>query len=186
MRTVSLAQETPMNFAQWKALAEPEQRTIASRWSPYDTSDIDPLLSELVAAFRQAYPQFDVRGLGNVHGSLMLVVMRPFVCDRRGEPERFLGLSIRYTLSEPVPPGFERRNEYVWAPENYLHYVDHNTAAIREALGDSTMDREEMLSALVGMPFDEWIEQCRQFGGGYTDMLPGQRVLSKRPWWRFW
>jgi [protein-PII] uridylyltransferase len=58
-------------------------------------------------AFREKYPHYEIPGLGNVFGSLMLVVSRPFIFDKRSAPSSFMGLAIRYTLSEPVPEGFK-------------------------------------------------------------------------------
>ncbi|MGB6041661.1 MAG: hypothetical protein WBF93_00775 [Pirellulales bacterium] len=41
---------------------------------------------------------------------------------------------------------------------------------IREALGNDSMSREEMLHALIGMPFKDWVDKCREFGDQYTDL----------------
>ncbi len=173
-----------MDFQKWQSLSNQEQGEIASDWNPYNTGNVRPLLDEIVGAFRREYPDYEVTGLGNVFGSLMLVVVRPFIFDKRSAPGNFMGVSIRYSLGEPVPDGFEVYSDYVWAPENYLAFVDLHSEEIRYSLGDSTMDREEMLDALVGMPFDDWIRQCQEWGN--TDMNPGDRTLPEKPWWRFW
>jgi len=38
---------------------------VAREWSPYDTSDIDQLLSEIVDEFRSKHPRLNSQGLGN-------------------------------------------------------------------------------------------------------------------------
>ena len=167
-----------MNFAQWKSLTETERQKIASSWSPYRPSEFPGLLKEIVKAFQLAYLDYDISGLGNVHGNLMLVVNRPFVFDKRDAPDSFLGLNVRYTLSEAIPEGFEVNSRYVWAPENYLAYVKAHPQIIQARLNNPEMSRDEMLHALVGMPFDDWIKQCQKWG--YTQMLPGDRELPAK------
>ena len=165
-----------MNFSDWQSLTEEEQREIAREWTPY-TRGIGPLLNEITKAFRASYPHLEIRGIGNVFGNLMLVVLRPFIFDKRAAPDSFMGLNIRYTLTEQVPDGFDVNSEYVWAPENYLTFVDNHASRIRAELGEANMNREEMLEALIGMPFDDWIERCHEFGPGHTRMVPGQRQV---------
>ena len=159
-----------MRFADWQKLTSVEQIEIASQWSPQDTEAIDSLLQEIVKAFREKYPHYEIPGLGNVFGSLMLVVSRPFIFDKRSAPGSFMGLAIRYTLSEPVPEGFKIYESYVWAPETYARFVEANRAHIRRAFGDPSMQADEMLHALIGIPFHDWIVQCRKFGPGHTDL----------------
>ena len=173
-----------MNFQEWEKLSDQKRREIAKEWTPYNTSEAQSLLEDIVAAFQREYPDYDIRGLGNVFGSLMIVVMRPFIFDKQKAPENFLGLSIRYTLSEPVPEGFKIYKDYVWAPENFLAYVDSYAAEIRDGLGNQSLNKEEMLDALVGMRFDDWIKQCQDWGN--TNMSPGERTLPESPWWKFW
>lgn len=159
-----------MTIDEWIALSEEERRRIAGDWSPNDTSGIDQLLADIVDEFREKHPDLNIRGLGNVHGSLELVVVHPFIFDRRKIPDSFLGLAVRKSLSEPLPDDFEVFSGYVWAPENYADFVDMHEKEVRTALGDLEMTREEMLHALIGMPFDQWVEQCRKFGPGFTDL----------------
>lgn len=141
-----------MKFSGWKELPEQEQREIARQWSAYDTSEQAALLEEIVSAFRAAYPAFDIPGTGNVHGSLMLVVLRPFIFDKSAAPEHFMGVPVRYTLNQPVPDGFQIHRKYIWAPENYLHFVEEYAADIRRELGNQGMTKEEMLPHLLGCP----------------------------------
>ncbi len=159
-----------MKIDEWVALTDEERRRIAREWSPYDTSSIDQLLSGIVDEFRERHPRLDISGLGNVHGSLELVVRHPFVFDTRLIPNSFLGLSVRSSLSEALPEDFEVFSGYVWAPENYANFVDNHIDEIRDTLGDPDMTRAEILHALIGMPFQEWVEQCRKFGPGHTGL----------------
>lgn len=179
-----------MNLSEWKQLTESNRKAIAVAWNPYaeDKPYVQPLLRELEDSFRSEYPEIKMTGTGNVFGCLMLVVERPFIFDKRKAPEGYLGLGIRYSMDGPVPPGFEVFSDYVWAPENYLNFVNNHQGRIRKELGDPTMDEEEMLDALVGMSFDEWIRQCQEWGRKFTGMQPGQRSISiaSRPWWKIW
>ena len=162
-----------MTFDEWKSLSETDRNEIARDWNPYNTEDQAQLLEDLGASFQDEHPHLAYRGLGNVFGSLMLVVMRPFIFDRRKAPGSYMGLGIRYTLSEQTPEGFDQYAKYIWAPENYVNFVNARADDIRDALGDPEMDKEEMLHALVGMPFDDWIRQCQKWGN--TQMHPRQR-----------
>ena len=158
-----------MTLEDWMALSEEERGKIAREWSPYDTGDIDALLQGIAETFRKAHPNLNFQGLGNVHGSLELVVTHPFVFDKRLVPGSFLGLPVRTSLSSPIPEDFEVFSGYTWAPENYANFVDTHAENVRSALGNPDITRAEMLHALIGMPFENWVEQCRKFGPGHTD-----------------
>ena len=160
--------EPEMKLDNWIELSDDERGRIARAWSPYDSSGIDTLLTGIAEEFRKAHPNLSFEGLGNVHGSPELVVTHPFVFDKRLIPNSFLGLAVRTSLSSPLPNDFEVFSGYIWAPENYANFVDTHTEDIRSALGIPDMTRAEMLHALIGMPFEDWVEQCREFGPGYT------------------
>jgi hypothetical protein len=163
-------EDVQMTLNEWMALPDNERGRIASQWSPYESRKADSLPDLISEEFRKQYPNLNFRGLGNVHGSLELVVMRTFIFDKRLIPNSFLGVAVKVSLIEPVPDGFKVFPGYVWAPENYANFVDTESQKIRVALGDPSMSREEMLHALIGMPFDAWIEKCREYGGGYTNL----------------
>jgi hypothetical protein len=172
------AVQRAMTLDQWRQLDEAQRRKLVQQWPlPHGPPPDEPPWAEIEDDFRHAYPHLEVRGFGNVHGSTMLVVMRPFIFDQRGTPTWHLGVPVRYTLTEPVPPDFEVSREYVWAPENYLNFVDQHADLIREKLNDPSLSREDMLEALIGMPFDDWIDQCRKHPHN-TNMVRGQRVLT--------
>ena len=162
--------DTHMTLEEWMALSDLERGKIASQWSPFVQQTTDSLPTLISEEFRKQHPNLNFRGLGNVHGSLELVVLRPFIFDKRLIPNSFLGMSVKVSLSEPLPDDFEVFSGYVWAPENYANFVDSKSETIREALGDRSMSREDMLHALIGMPFDDWIQKCREFGDGYTSL----------------
>ena len=161
---------TDVTIDEWLALSDEERGRICGEWSPYDTSGIDQLLSGIVEEFSRRHPRLNVQGVGNVHGSLELVVICPFVFDKRLIPNSFLGLTVRTSLSEPLPEDFEMFSGYVWAPENYANFVDNHADEIRNALGEPNMSRADILHALIGLPFEDWIEQCRKFGPGHTNL----------------
>lgn len=167
-----------MTLDQWRQLDEAKRRKLAKLWPLPDGPPLEePPWHDIEADFRRAYPRLDVRGFGNVHGSTMLVVMQPFIFDKRDTPSWHLGVPIRYVLTEDVPTGFKINRKYVWAPENYLNFVDQHSDLIREKLNDPSLSREDMLEALIGMPFDDWIDQCRKHPHN-TSMVRGQRVLG--------
>lgn len=170
MLSANAEEGTDLTIDEWIAMSDKERRRIAREWSPYDTDSNDQLLRGIVDEFRNRHPRLQFRGLGNVHGSLELVVERPFIFDKRLIPISFLGLQVRSTLSESIPDEFKLLSDYVWAPENYANFVDTQAGKIRRALGNPDMDREEMLYALIGMPFEEWVEQCRMLGPGHTSL----------------
>lgn len=159
-----------MTIDEWIALSDEQRARIACDWSPYENGSNYQLFSDIVDEFRKRYPSLNIQGLGNVHGSLELVVIHPLIFDKRLIPRSFLGLGIRSSLSEPIPEDFEMFSDYVWAPENYANFVDNHAEDIRRALGNRKMTRDEMLNALIGMPFEEWVEQCRKFGPGHTSL----------------
>ena len=159
----------PPPLEEWKSLSEEKQRKIIDTWNPY-TDDGEPLLHEIEQGFRRDYGHLNglvVSGIGNCHGSLVIGVTHKFIFDRRKLPDRYLGLPVYGTVSE-TPKDFQVFGDYIWAPENYEHFVDHHAAEIREQLGEPNMSREEMLHALCGMKFDKWVEICRGWGRGYT------------------
>jgi hypothetical protein len=164
----STEHEPEMTLDDWIALSDDERAKISRDWTPYDTSSIDTLLKGIAEEFRKAYPNLNIEGLGNVHGSLELVVAHPFVFDKRLIPGSFLGLEVKTSLSSPIPDDFEVFAGYIWAPENYANFVDTHTEEVRTALGNPNMNRAEMLHALIGMPFEDWVKQCRKLGPGYT------------------
>ncbi len=156
---------------EWKSLPEPEQRRIASSWDPQRDGGGE-LPGQIELEFRREYdglPGLVIHGGSNCHGSLVLGVTHRLIFDRRQLPEHFLGMRVYSTVSG-IPDDFRVYPTYVWAPENWLHLVDNHADQVRTELGNPDMPRDEMLRALVGMEFEDWIEACRRFGPGHTDL----------------
>ena len=149
-------------WLEWLALTDPERREIQSRWNAYGGEGHE-LVSAVAADFKAKYgdlPGVVVNGPGVYHGGDWVIgVTHPFVFDHRTVPDHHLGIQIRRSHSEPLPPEFRggiRQHEYVWAPAHYEQFVDRAADEIRAMLGRPDMGREEMLSALTGIPFREF------------------------------
>ena len=155
----------------WKSLGESERSAHIAAWNP-DSSDGHPLLDEIAADFANEYGQLSgltITGLGNLHGQTVLGVVHRFVFDLRQLPEYYLGLPV-HRSTEHLPDDFAAFETYVWAPENYVRFVERNADSIRAQLGDERMSNDEMLHALIGKPLDAWVETCRAWGPDYTAM----------------
>jgi hypothetical protein len=155
-------------FAEQLALSDAERRNEASRWNAY-AGEGHEIVAEVTEDFRVKYgtiPGVDVTGLGIYHGGDWVIgVTHPFVFDRRLLPTSHLGIGVRTLIGGELPPEFQdgqRRYPYVWAPPHYEQFVDRCAGEIRRQLGRPNMSRDEMLSALIGMPFEQFRELCRQ------------------------
>jgi hypothetical protein len=153
-------------FVEWLALSDRERREIQSRWNTYG-GEGEELVADIAADFRAKYghiPGIEVDGPGVYHGgSWVIGVRHPFVFDRRTLPGEHLGIQVHTSLRD-LPAEFQdgtRKYSYVWAPPHYEQFVDRCAEQIRTELRRSDISRDEMLSALVGMPFTEFVERCR-------------------------
>jgi hypothetical protein len=155
-------------FAEWLGLSDLERSNEASRWNTYGGEG-----SEIVAAatedFRAKYgniPGLRLVEFGVYHGGdWVIAVTHQFIFDRRLLPQVHLGIGVHTSVRHDLPPEFQdgkRRYDYVWAPPHYEQFVDRCGDEIRRQLGRPDMRRGEMLSALVGMPFEQFRELCRQ------------------------
>lgn len=154
-------------FAEWLALPDEQRRQIQSRWNTY-RGEGKELVSEIAADFRAQYGHLaglGVDGAGVYHGGDWVIGVRhPFVFDGRTLPGEHLGIHVHASITGALPPEFQdgtRKHSYVWAPPHYEQFVDRCEDQIRIQLGRPDISREEMLSALVGMPFREFVEHCR-------------------------
>lgn len=137
------------------------------RWNPYGGQGF-ALVEEVTADFRSKYghlPRLQINGPGVYHGGQWVIALQhPFVFDRRTIPNVHLGIRVQPSFVGDVPREFAdatRQHSYVWAPPHYEQFVDRAAGEIRAQLGNAGMSRTEMLSALAGMPFSEWVELCR-------------------------
>jgi hypothetical protein len=159
---------TVPSFERWLTLSDSERAAIQSGWNAY-AGEGGEIVSKASDDFRAKYgrlPGVAVDGPGVYHGgSWVISVRHPFIFDRRTLPGSHLGIGVHTSSGPELPPEFQdgtRRFSYVWAPPHYEEFVDHNETEIRKQLGDPAMTRYEMLSALVGRPFDEFVEFCRE------------------------
>jgi hypothetical protein len=155
-------------FEEWLALTESERAQIQAGWNAYGGEGAE-IVARAADDFRAKFghlPGLSVSGPGVYHGgSWVIAAMHPFVFDRRTIPESHLGIGVHASIGPELPREFEassRKYAYVWAPPHYEAFVDGNTAEIRQQLGNPSMSRDEMLSALVGRPFDEFLQSCRE------------------------
>jgi hypothetical protein len=107
-----------------------------------------------------------VDGAGSPHGGGWEIdVTHDVIFDRRWIPGHYLGFSVHSRVQGPLPPEFanqDRPHGYAWSPPNFERFVDRCSNEIRQRLGNPTMSRNEMLDALVGRPFEEFVALCRE------------------------
>ena len=164
---------------EWQTLSASEKAELARKWNPY-TEGVTHLNQAILEDFEKEYanvPGLQIMGFGNYHSEHVISVTHDFIFDKRLVPNSFLGISI-HTTGVDLPNDFWIYKKYVWAPENYERYVETHLDEIRRKLGKPLMTKHEALHALIGWPWEEWIEICRE------------KNLTKkygdRPWWDFW
>ncbi len=157
-----------LTLEEWRNYSADKKRKIIEEW---DFSGPDAaFLKNLVQEFKEVFGNLKgltIHGMGNYHGCLVLGVSHRFIFDRRQLPDDYLGMPVHCSVTD-VPTDFQINKKYIWAPENYQHFVERHADKIKEELGCEDMSTEEMLCALCGMPFSNWIDVCRGFGKGYT------------------
>ena len=90
-------------------------------------------------------------------------ISRPLIFDNRLLPKTFEGLEVKSVIHGELPSEFVinrtqpdwNKREYIWAPERFEKFVDRCGDDIRKKLGNPSMTREEMLSALCFGDFKE-------------------------------
>jgi hypothetical protein len=150
------------SLEEWLELTEPERARRVAELNAYE-GEGETLLQQATARFREEFGSLRglaISGLGVHHGgSWVIGVSHPLIFDRRRVPTYYLGLPVNATVSQPLPEEFQG---YAWAPENYERFVDRCSHEIRRELGRPEMSREEMLHALIGVPFEEHVANCRR------------------------
>jgi hypothetical protein len=155
-------------FAEWLTLSDHDRQQILSRWNPYG-GEGGELVTQIADDFRTKYgtlPRLNVRGIGVYHGGQWVIhVTRPFVFDRRKMPDWHLGIMVHGSLVGDLPVEFRdgsRKYEYPWSPPHFEAFVDRCADEIRAELDLPSAGRDELLSALAGMPFADFVANCRQ------------------------
>jgi hypothetical protein len=154
-------------LAEWLKLSDHERAEEKERWNPYGGEGFG-LVEEITSDFRAKYGHLrglHIEGPGVYHGGQWVIGLRvPFVFDRRALPAAHLGIMVHASFTGELPREFAdgtRQHSYVWAPPHYEAFVDRAAGEIRAQLGIADMSRDDMLSALVGMPFSQFVELCR-------------------------
>lgn len=153
----------------WKRLTPGGQ---CARLADYSyREEARPLIRCIVDDFRRAHGH--IEGLvvneepGIYHGGEWVIdVTHPFIFDRRSLPRQYLGVRVHAGSQPPLPPEFANQHYpdgYAWSPPNFERFVDRCADEIRQRLGNPTMSRAEMLHALIGTPFEEFVAHCREW-----------------------
>jgi hypothetical protein len=154
-------------FDQWLRLSEKERAHEVARLNGYDGVGA-ALIEHIAERFREEFghlPGIQIDGPGIPQGGgWVIAVTHDFIFDRRWLPSYYLGVPVKASCRPPLPAEFANQQYpagYVWTPPNFERFVDRCAHEIRERLGSPNMSREEMLHALIGMPFDKFVAQCR-------------------------
>jgi hypothetical protein len=154
---------------EWLELSEPERSRRLASLNAYAAED-EALLKEIADRFRHEYAHLrgvQITGLGVYHGgSWVIGVSHPFVFDRRLLPQYYLGVPVKTGVSMPLPEEFQGQefpHAYVWAPKNFERFVDRCADQVRREFGRPDMTREEMLHALIGVPFEKHVADCQRW-----------------------
>jgi len=88
----------------------------------------------------------------------VIKVSKPFIFDNREIPEKFEGIKLQKRISGELPKEFKVEKErFIWAPDRYEKFVDRCGDEIKDALGDDSLTREDMLDAVCGGNFQAHI-----------------------------
>jgi hypothetical protein len=160
------------SIEQWRAMSDTDRRAWLESWNAYAGEGYS-LIQEIAREFASVYGHLkglELLGAGVYHGGDYVIgVTHKLVFDCRLLPQRYLGLCVRAAVRE-IPEDFQVFRDYIWAPENFAHLVDTHADEVRAELGVPDMSREQMLHALCGMEFGQWIETCRRWGSKHTRM----------------
>jgi len=152
---------------EWLELSERERVQRVAALNAY-AGEGEELLRIAVDRFRKDFGHLKglkISGPGVYHGgSWVIGASHPFVFDKRLLPPTYLGMTVHQSTSHPLPVEFqnqERPRGYVWSPPNFSQFVDRCGEEVRRELGNPAMTREEMLHALIGEPYEEFVARCR-------------------------
>ena len=91
----------------------------------------------------------------------MIGAVHPVIFDRRILPPTYLGMVVHGSTKHPLPVEF--KSGYSWSPRNFSRFVDRCGDEVRRELGNPNMSREDMLHALIGEPYEEFVARCREW-----------------------
>lgn len=158
---------TQPSISEWLALSEQERVRHVAALKPY-AGEGSELLEVVVDLFRKEFGHLrglKINGPGVYHGgSWVIGASHPLVFDKRLLPPTFLGIQVHKTTAHPLPVEFqnqERPRGYVWSPNNFSRFVDRCGDEVRRELENPNMTREDMLHALIGEPYEEFVTRCR-------------------------
>ena len=149
----------------WKRLTPDEQRDRLTTYSYRE--EARPLMKSVVDDFRDVFGHIEGleinEGPGIHHGGTWVIDVRhPFIFDRRRLPQQHLGVWVHAGMTPgEIPQGYIEKKEQRGHPVTrilYEKFVDENAAEIQRVLRQPEMSREEMLTALVGMPWARYQE----------------------------
>ena len=147
---------------EWIAMPDALRARVLNSLNPYAGEGAE-LVESIAARFRDEFgdePGLRITGAGVYHGGTWVIgITHPLIFDRRRVPARYLGIEIRASVHGDLPLEFQ--TEDVWSPSNYERFVTRCAEEIRVQLGDANMSTDEMLYALIGMPFQSYLALYR-------------------------
>jgi hypothetical protein len=157
-------------WSDWLKMTEEERKKCIYSWNVYNEEGKD-VVEMVIEKFQEEYgniPHLRILGKGILHGGVWVInVQFPFIFDKRKIPNSFLGIDINISITnDSLPDEFkvnDPRKEYIWAPDRYEKYVDKNIEIIRQELGNSNMDKTDILSALCGQDFNDYVRMCEEW-----------------------
>ena len=120
-------------------------------------------MQDILDRFIKKYAHLQKKGLrvdglaeiDNVRKYKVIKVSKPFIFDNREIP-----IKLQKRISGELPEEFKVEKErFIWAPDRYEKFVDRCGDEIKDALGDESLTREEMLDAVRGGNFQAHIEK---------------------------
>ena len=57
----------------------------------------------------------------------------------------------------------DHMKEYVWSPHRYEKFIRWNARKVRKELGNEQMSEKDMLDALVGQDYLDWVRVCEKW-----------------------
>ena len=159
-----------ISFTKWLKLSNLERAEIMSKWNVYE-GDGEEIVLNVIREFKKKYgiiEKVKIHDHGGIyHGGVWVIsVEYPFVFDKRKIPNEYLGISVHTMHNGELPKEFQikcNKKEYVWSPERYVYFVNRYENEIRNKLQEPHITKYDILCALSGSDFNEFVEQCRKW-----------------------